>query len=329
MQTIAHYAAAIILTSALGAFVLCLLVIRYGFVQADDEPLPTRHRRFFVTRLGHAVGAVCFAITAGLAAVALTLGSRPALPFASDASAPGAAAVVDVAPLQAGQTRLAHDMRALDERIERAEAVLAELRTAARTSAPVASAPVDLAPLQTGQQRLTHDVRTLDERIERTEAALADLRAARASGTTASAPVDVAPVQAGQARLARDMRALDERVRRTEAALAQLRPAAQPAAGDHTSRPVRRPPPVAPRDIQAERGAPPQPTPQMEGEAVAIPGIPMDTAAAAPSAAMAPAEPRPGDRVRAVKRAMSDIGDEVGRKAATAARAVRDFFRDP
>lgn len=123
MHPFTHYAAAIIVTSALGAFVLCLLVIRYGFTPAEDEPLPARHRRFFVTRIGHAVGAVCFAITAVLGGVALSLASRA--PVATPAAA---AAPADVRPLQAGQTRLAHDIRTLDERIERAEAALAELR---------------------------------------------------------------------------------------------------------------------------------------------------------------------------------------------------------
>lgn len=140
MHPFTHYAAAIILTSALGAFVLCLLVIRYGFTPAEDEPLPARHRRFFVTRIGHAVGAVCFAITAVLAGVALSLASRA--PVATPAATTTPA---DVAPLQAGQTRLVHDLRALDERIERTEAALAELR-AASAAAPAPRNVVQRAP---------------------------------------------------------------------------------------------------------------------------------------------------------------------------------------
>jgi hypothetical protein len=126
MHSIAHYAAAIILTSALGAFVLCLLVIRYGFTPAEDEPLPARHRRFFITRLGHALGAVCFAITAGLAAVAITV--TPPAPAPPAPEGVSAASPIDIAPIRAGQARLAHDVRTLDERIERTEAGLAELR---------------------------------------------------------------------------------------------------------------------------------------------------------------------------------------------------------
>lgn len=139
MHSIAHYAAAIILTSALGAFVLCLLVIRYGFTPAEDEPPPARHRRFFVTRLGHAAGAVCFAITAALAGVALGESARAPAGVAPVVSEP-----VDVAPLHAGQAQLAHDVRTLDERIERTEALLAELRAAA--AAPPGRSVVDRAP---------------------------------------------------------------------------------------------------------------------------------------------------------------------------------------
>ena len=63
MHAIAHYGLGLsIVTSALGAFMLCLLVFRYGFAPPDEEAPNERYRRHFVTRLGHAASAVtvCF-----------------------------------------------------------------------------------------------------------------------------------------------------------------------------------------------------------------------------------------------------------------------------
>jgi hypothetical protein len=180
MHSIAHYAAGIIIASALGAFVLCLLVIRYGFTPADDEPLPVRHRRFFVTRLGHAAGAVCFAITASLGGVALSLASRTPAPVAPVARAPA----VDIGPLEAGQTRLAHDLRSLDERIERAEAALAELRTASAAPPPRRAVVAERAPRAVRRAPATTDFS--DAASPRT--AVAAERAERPEG---AAPVEM------------------------------------------------------------------------------------------------------------------------------------------
>lgn len=61
-----------ILASAIGGIVLCLLIVRYGFTPpSPDEPVELTHRRFFATRLAHAVAAVCFAATAVLTVVAV------------------------------------------------------------------------------------------------------------------------------------------------------------------------------------------------------------------------------------------------------------------
>lgn len=73
-----HALPAVILTSALGALLMCLLVFRYGFPGADEaQPSPAdASRRLLLTRLGHAAAGVCFAISAMLGLVALIEGSR-------------------------------------------------------------------------------------------------------------------------------------------------------------------------------------------------------------------------------------------------------------
>jgi hypothetical protein len=69
---------AVIVTSALGALLMCLLVFRYGFPGADEaQPSPAEaSRRLLLSRLGHAAAGVCFAISAMLGLVALIEGSR-------------------------------------------------------------------------------------------------------------------------------------------------------------------------------------------------------------------------------------------------------------
>lgn len=136
MHPIAYYAvAATILTSALGAFLLCVLVFRYGFEPPEDEVVEDRHRRFFVTRLGHAGGAVCFAITAGLAAVALGMPSRTVV----DVPRPEVTRA-DVAALRAGDSRVDEALRAIAERLARTETSIADVRANAARAADVAKA---------------------------------------------------------------------------------------------------------------------------------------------------------------------------------------------
>ena len=63
--------------SALGAVVLCVLVVLYGF-PAGDEGSPERAtRRLILTRVGHALAASCFTATAILIATVLVQGAPP------------------------------------------------------------------------------------------------------------------------------------------------------------------------------------------------------------------------------------------------------------
>src|SRR6267378_1612623 len=58
-----------ILASALGALVMCLLVLRYGFIPILETNPAHADRDLLVTRLGHAAAGVCFAASAILAVV--------------------------------------------------------------------------------------------------------------------------------------------------------------------------------------------------------------------------------------------------------------------
>jgi len=67
-----------ILASALGALVMCLLVLRYGFTPVSDTEPERADHQLLVTRLGHATAGVCFVATAILATVVLA--KTPAQP---------------------------------------------------------------------------------------------------------------------------------------------------------------------------------------------------------------------------------------------------------
>jgi hypothetical protein len=70
-----------IVLSALGAVVLCLLVVLYGFTPAGEEPPGSAARRHLVTRIGHVVAAVCFTVTAILLSVVLARPTRAPAPI--------------------------------------------------------------------------------------------------------------------------------------------------------------------------------------------------------------------------------------------------------
>src|SRR3989442_3692282 len=72
VAALAQYALpGIIVVSALGAFIMCLQVFRYGFTAGGDEDLDDAPHRLFVTRFAHALAALCFASAAMLAVLAL------------------------------------------------------------------------------------------------------------------------------------------------------------------------------------------------------------------------------------------------------------------
>ncbi|HEU4368908.1 MAG TPA: hypothetical protein VFV05_11865 [Methylomirabilota bacterium] len=102
-----------VILSALAAVVLCVLVVLYGFTPAGEEPPGAAARRQLVTRLGHAVAAVCFAATAIVIAVILAQPPRPAAP--------------PVAPVEARVPAPGTRLDAQESRLAQAEARLDDL----------------------------------------------------------------------------------------------------------------------------------------------------------------------------------------------------------
>jgi hypothetical protein len=129
--------------SAIGAVTICILIMLYGFTPAGEEPPGQTSRRLLVTRIGHALAAVCFAGTAILIAVVLV---RPAT-SAPPATVPAAAAIKTIADERipelgakvSGQETRLSEAEARMQRLER------ELRE--RATAPVtAPAPAPASP---------------------------------------------------------------------------------------------------------------------------------------------------------------------------------------
>jgi len=95
MPPLAHAAlAGSIVLSALGAVVICVLTVLYGFTPLGEEPAGQANRRTLLTRIGHAVAAAGFAGTAILLAVVLA--QIPAATPSADPRVPALAARLDV-----------------------------------------------------------------------------------------------------------------------------------------------------------------------------------------------------------------------------------------
>lgn len=114
MNPVAHYAlTGSIVASTIGGLALCALIIKYGFLPAEDEPASALRRRVFLTRLTHTIAATCFAVTALLSVVAL---------------APRAGGV----PARVRSTEppeLADQLRAVDARVSAIESLVRQLNT--------------------------------------------------------------------------------------------------------------------------------------------------------------------------------------------------------
>jgi hypothetical protein len=333
MHPVAHSAlVASIVTSALGAVLLCVLVFRFGFSPDEDESPEERTWRFFVTRLGHASGAVCFALTAGLAVVAGVVQSRGAAPperepaalAKLDATEPAppasvlTASVIDVAALRESQERTVGDVRSLEERVKSAESELASMR---ETAAAMAA------------------------RIERTERAeRARERAVAASERTeraaerASRPVERAerPVERTERAADGADRAIDHQIERTERTTEPSAPALSlpPRTGTVPAPVDARPPdapvpsgeskPPVPRAIQAPPGT-------FESRPSVETPTPQPSVTTVPSPSVRPPErPRRLDRegaefARQAARTVQKFADEVKDGMATFGRRVRQF----
>jgi hypothetical protein len=128
MHPFAHYAlATAIVVSAAGASLLCVLVVKYGFLPPPEESADVALRRLFVTRLGHVAAVVCFVITGVLAIVALAAQLRAAPapstpPNAADlGAARGAVASAEASRLNALEVALTEQLAALEDRVRQTE----------------------------------------------------------------------------------------------------------------------------------------------------------------------------------------------------------------
>ncbi len=125
MASLAPYAlpGIIVLTSA-GAFLMCLLVIRYGFTPLEEDPEEAAHR-LFLTRLAHAAAAVCFAGAALLAVAAWSARSVPA------GAAGRGAGPAEAAGLEAEVREQAREILRLTEALQRLQLDVEERLAAA------------------------------------------------------------------------------------------------------------------------------------------------------------------------------------------------------
>jgi len=126
MQTFSQFALpGTILASALGAVVLCLVLLFYGVKsEPDDERAPAR--RLLVIRLGHAVAAACFAAALMLSTVAL-IDQRRVAPNPS------------IAPPAENTLRLAARVSELEQRLAATESRMSDAGSpSALVASPVA-----------------------------------------------------------------------------------------------------------------------------------------------------------------------------------------------
>jgi hypothetical protein len=147
---------AALLLSALGAVVVCLIVVLFGFTGPEDEPPLTTARRLMYTRIGHALATTCFAATAILITMVLVRVMRPVTP----------AVVQDV--------RIPQDARIpqLGARIDAQASRVAAIETRAETAnAGLTRAETRLNDVEQSLRRLTDEGRRTDHRVGRLEQA--------------------------------------------------------------------------------------------------------------------------------------------------------------
>jgi hypothetical protein len=156
-----------IFASALGALIMCLLVLRDGFAPTNSESGPT-DRDVLITRLGHAAAGVCFATTAIVATVLL---ARTPAPRPMAATAPELS--VRLAAVDRDRERLGEQIRVLGSAVQtlrdevgvmgggvqgvRARLDAAESRVA-QAEAAVAKAEAAVAKTDAALKRVAEDV---------------------------------------------------------------------------------------------------------------------------------------------------------------------------
>jgi len=217
-----------ILASALGALIMCLLVMRAGFSPSSNPERETRE--ILITRFGHAAAGVCFATTIILATVMI---ARPA-----------------ARPPVTPDPKVTERLAALDRERAALGSQLAGLQ----------------ASVQSLREGLGGDVQTLRTRLDSTDGRVAKTEdeVAKAHAGVSKTETELAKTEAGLAkaesalkRLTDDLAQASARARQSERVSA-ARPAAAPAAREtvipaRVRTPARRPPSEAERVERGDR----------------------------------------------------------------------------
>ena len=152
-----------IFASALGALVMCLLVLRDGFSPISADPARADHD-VLITRLGHAVAGACFATTAVLATVLVARNPAP-VPVHEMTERIGALERERRA-LGEQVSGLATSMRGLQERVDAANGDLQSVRLRldqaesrfVKAENGLAKTEAGLSKVEAGLKRLSEEV---------------------------------------------------------------------------------------------------------------------------------------------------------------------------
>src|SRR5204863_425149 len=175
-----------ILASALGALVMCLLVLRYGFMPILETNPARADRDLLVTRLGHAAAGVCFATSAILAVVYIARA-----PVQPAAAMPDPRVIARLAALERERHALGEEVAALRDQVG-----------AARPRAGRAAVAAGAQPGRQGPHRLGQDPARVLNRRRRAHVGDPRLRPPVKMGGPEMAPkspnVQSAPAQPGR-----------------------------------------------------------------------------------------------------------------------------------
>jgi hypothetical protein len=290
---------AALLLSALGAVVVCLVVVFYGFTGPDDEPPLTIARRQMYTRIGHALATTCFAGTAILIGMVLVRAVRPVTaPVVQDARIPQ-----------------------LDARVDAQASRVAAMETRSQTAtAGLTRAETRLNDVEESLRRLTEEGRRTEHRVGRLEqtgsrvavtdrpvatrkpTAIADATLAKAPARVAPAPPSASPV-----------------------ALTPPSPAPEPMAAPSP------PPPVAPAPASSPPALNPAPTLGHEVSPLASPSSREGEPATPVGTTKASSSPPAGFRAKlqqdweAVQKGFESSRDDIRRAWAVTKRKLQDL----
>jgi len=224
-----------ILASALGALVMCLLVLRYGFIPILETNPAHADRDLLVTRLGHAAAGVCFAASAILAVVYIA--RAPAQPASAT---PDPRVLARLAALERERQALGEEVGALREQVSAVGGNVGGMR------ARLDQAESRVAGVEVGLKRLGADV------------AQSSARARQLERVAASRPAPVRePVVRPATRAPQRSVSTPEPERPSESASPPAEPVA-PGPMTHATPPARMAAAAAPKPAPAPKPAEPQ-----------------------------------------------------------------------